>query len=165
MPNRRIAQAKDRREDDARITVRMNEIPQRRLMILCPKLNCKDVMERDPRREPEIPTGLEYLRCGRCGHCGLRARDGLRVLFNAEHEYLLGYGTSSSSLRVELSPVALDLFRAHGLTPIQLATYVAEWALIMGQVSGTVRLAGDHLALSGCYEYFRRQTLKDLRLS
>ena len=49
------------------------------------------------------------------------------------------------SLKIEPSSVALNLFRAHGLTQIQLATYIAEWALIMGQASGRVNLAGDAL--------------------
>lgn len=134
-------------------------------MILCPKLDCKDIMERDPSRESELPTGLEHLQCGRCGHRGLKAKDGLHVLFAAQHEYLFGYGSSSSFLRVELSSIALDLFGAHGLTSVQMATYVAEWALIMGQASGTVRLVDNHVALSGCYEYYRRQTLRDSRVS
>ncbi|WP_447599401.1 hypothetical protein [Nitrospira sp. Nam80] len=132
-------------------------------MILCP--NCKHVMEGDHAREPGLHAGLEALKCGRCGHRGLRAKDGFQVLSTAGHEYLLGYGSSSSFLRVELSSIALDLFGAHGLTPAQMATYVAEWALIMGQVSGTIRLVDNHLALSGCYEYYRRQMLRDARVS
>lgn len=127
-------------------------------MVLCPKLDCKQMMKRDPAREQGLHAGLEALKCGRCGHLGLRAKGGLQVLSIAQDDYLLGYG-SSSFLRVELSPIALDLFGAHGLTPVQMATYVAEWALIMGQDSGTIRLIDNHLALAGCYEYYRRQTL------
>ena len=130
----------------------------RAAMVLCPKLDCKHVMERDPASEPGLHSALEALQCGRCGHRGLRAKDGLQVLSTAQHDYLLGYGSSSSFLRVELSSIALDLFGAHGLMPVQMATYVAEWALIMGQISGTIRLVDNHLALSGCYEYYRRQT-------
>jgi hypothetical protein len=122
-------------------------------------------MQGDPAREPGLHSGLEALQCGRCGHRGLRAKDGFQVLSTAEHDYLFRYGSSSSFLRVELSSIALDLFGAHGLTPVQMATYVAEWALIMGQVSGTIRLIDNHLALSGCYEYYRRQMLRDSRVS
>src|SRR5574338_764543 len=104
----------------------------RAAMVLCPKLDCKHVMERDPASEPGLHSALEALQCGRCGHRGLRAKDGLQVLSTAQHDYLLGYGSSSSFLRVELSSIALDLFGAHGLMPVQMATYVAEWALIMG---------------------------------
>lgn len=133
-------------------------------MVLCPKLDCKQVMQRDPAREHGLHAGLEALECGRCGHRGYRAKDGLQVLSIAQDAYLLGYG-SSTFLRVELSPIALDLFGAHGLTSVQMATYVAEWALIMGQASGTIRLIDNHLALSGCYEYYRRQTLGGSRAS
>ena len=134
-------------------------------MSLCPKPECKDVMRPDPAKRIDPELGLEYLRCTHCGHRGMRARDGLRLLFTANHEYLLSYGPSPSFLRVELSANALSLFRAHGLTPAQLATYAAEWALIMGQNSGTINMGGDSLVLSGCYEYFRRQALNDLRHS
>ena len=71
----------------------------------------------------------------------------------------LAYGPSLSYLKIVLSTVALNLFRGQGLTPVQLATHVAEWALLMGQVCGTVRPAGDFV-LSSCYEYCRRQALK-----
>lgn len=139
--------------------------PAEERMSLCPKPECTEVMRADPAKEIGPEIGLEYLRCHRCGHRGMRARDGLRLLFTANHEYLLSYGPSPSFLRVELSANALSLFRAHGLTPAQLATYAAEWALLMGQTSGTVNVGGDSLVLSGCYEYFRRQALNDLRHS
>jgi hypothetical protein len=48
------------------------------------------------------------------------------------------------------------VFSLQGLTPVQLATCIAEWAPAMGQVSGVVRLADD-LVLSDCYEYCQRR--------
>ena len=95
----------------------------------------------------------------------MKAFGGLQLVSSTEHEHLLSYGPSPSFLKIEFSSVALNLFRAHGLTQIQLATYVAEWALIMGQASGRVNLAGDPLVLSGCYEYFRRQALQNSHVS
>ena len=73
-------------------------------------------------------------------------------------EYVFSYGPSLSYLKVVLSTVALNLFSTHGLEPVRLATHVAEWALLMGQVCGTVRPSGD-LVLSSCYEYCRRQAV------
>ena len=94
----------------------------------------------------------------------MKARDGVRLLFSGQHEYVFSYGPSLSYLKVVLSTVALNLFRVQGVSPVQLATHVAEWALLSGQVCGTVRLAGD-LVLSNCYEYCRRQALKTAEVS
>jgi len=88
----------------------------------------------------------------------VRAREGLQLLFSGQHEYVFSYGPSLSYLKVVLSTVALNLFSTHGLEPVRLATHVAEWALLMGQVCGTVRPSGD-LVLSSCYEYCRRQAV------
>jgi len=98
------------------------------------------------------------MRCSRCGHFGLKAQQGLQLLFTGQHEYVFSYGPSLSYLKVVLPTIALNLFRGQGLTPVQLATYVAEWALLMGQACGSVRPSGD-LVLSSCYEYCRRQAL------
>jgi hypothetical protein len=99
------------------------------------------------------------MRCCRCGHFGVKAKQGLQLLFTGQHEYVFSYGPSLSYLKVVLSTVALNLFSGQGLPPIQVASYVAEWALLMGQACGTVRPSGD-LVLSSCYEYCRRQALK-----
>ncbi len=80
----------------------------------------------------------------------------LHLLFAGQHEYVFSYGPSPSYLKVVLSTIALNLFSVQDLTPVQLATYVAEWALVMGQVCGTVRLAGN-LVLSDCYGYYQQQ--------
>ena len=127
-------------------------------MTLCPKPDCQQFMQPDHHVGYDARTGLKSMRCGRCGHFGLKAQQGLQLLFTGQHEYVFSYGPSLSYLKVVLSTLALNLFRGQGLTPIQLATYVAEWALLMGQACGTVRPSGD-LVLSSCYEYCRRQTL------
>jgi len=90
----------------------------------------------------------------------MKARNGVRLLFSGQHEYVFSYGPTLSSLKIILPTVALNLFREQGLTPAQLAAHVADWALLTGQVCGTVRLSGDFV-LSSCYEYCRRQALNN----
>ena len=126
--------------------------------MLCPTTNCGQLMASDYRAGYDARTGLECLQCGHCGHRGMRAREGLQLLFSGQHEYVFSYGPTLSYLKVVLSTVALNLFSTHGLEPVRLATHVAEWALLMGQVCGTVRPSGD-LVLSSCYEYCRRQAV------
>lgn len=89
----------------------------------------------------------------------MKAQDGVQLLFAGQHGYVFSYGPCRSYLKIALSAVALNLFRTQGLEPVQLATHVAEWALLMGQVCGTDRPSGD-LDLSSCYAYCRQQTLK-----
>lgn len=127
--------------------------------MLCPTTDCGRLMEPDYRAGYDARTGLECLHCGRCGHRGMKARDGVHLLFTGQHEYVFSYGPSLSYLKVVLSTVALNLFKTQGLEPVQLATHVAEWALLMGQVCGTVRPSGD-LVLSSCYDYCQHQALK-----
>ena len=103
-------------------------------MMLCPAAHCGHLMELDSRAGYDVRTGLDYLHCRRCGHRGMRARDGVQLLFTGQHEYVFSYGPSLSCLKVVLSTVALNQFRVQGLTSVQLATHVAEWALLMGQV-------------------------------
>ena len=130
----------------------------------CPTTNCGQLMASDYRADYDARTGLECLHCGHCGHRGMRAREGLQLLFSGQHEYVFSYGPSLSYLKVVLSTVALNLFSTQGLKPVRLATHVAEWALLMGQVCGTVRPSGD-LVLSSCYEYCRRQAVTQSALS
>ena len=89
----------------------------------------------------------------------MKARNGVQRLFTGQHEYVFSYGPSLSHLKVVLSMVAINLFRTQGMAPTQLAAHVADWALLMGQVCGTVRFSGE-LVLSSCYEYCRRQAMK-----
>ncbi len=129
-------------------------------MILCPTTHCGRLMEPDDRAGYDPGTGLECFHCGHCGHRGMKARNGVRLLFSGQHEYVFSYGPTLSSLKIILPTVALNLFREQGLTPAQLAAHVADWALLTGQVCGTVRLSGDFV-LSSCYEYCRRQALNN----
>ncbi len=124
----------------------------------CPTTNCSETMQLDYRAGYDAVSGLECLYCPRCGHRGMKARDGLQLLFTGQHEYVFSYGPSLSHLKVILSAVAINLFRVQGIHPAQLAGHVADWALLTGQVCGTVRFEGD-LVLSSCYEYCRQHAL------
>ena len=132
--------------------------------MLCPTTNSGRLMTPDYRAGYDARTGLECFHCGHCGHRGMRAREGLQLLFSGQHEYVFSYGPSLSYLKVVLSMVALNPFSTQGLKPVRLATHVAEWALLMGQVCGTVRPSGD-LVLTSCYEYCRRQAVPQSALS
>ena len=127
--------------------------------MLCPATPCGQLMEPDYRAGYDERSGLECLHCPRCGHRGMKARDRVQLLFTGQHEYVFSYGPSLSHLKVVLSTVAMNLFRTQGMPPAQLAAHVADWALLMGQVCGTVRFSGD-LVLSSCYEYCRREAMK-----
>lgn len=125
----------------------------------CPTTGCRKAMRFDNPSGYDARTGLEYACCDHCGHRGMKAREGVQLLFTAQHDYVFSYGPSLSYLKVVLPTIVLNVFTVQGLTAQQLAAHVAEWALLNGQVCGTVRLAGDFV-LSSCYEYCRRQALK-----
>lgn len=126
------------------------------MMMRCPTTDCSEAMQPDYRAGYDAVSGLECLSCPRCGHRGMKARDGVQLLFTGQHEYVFSYGPSLSHLKVILSTVAINLFRVQGIPPAQLARHVADWALLTGQVCGTVRFTGD-LVLSSCYVYCQRQ--------
>lgn len=125
-------------------------------MMRCPTTDCKEAMQPDSRAGYDAISGLECLFCPRCGHRGMKARDGVQLLFTGQHEYVFSYGPSLSHLKVILSTVAINLFRVQGIHPAQLARHVADWALLTGQACGTVRFSGD-LVLSSCYTYCQQQ--------
>ena len=87
--------------------------PYTQAMTLCPKADCGRPMKRDLNLGYDADTGLQRMRCDRCGHCGMKAQDGLRLLCAGQQEYVFSYGPSPSSLKVVLSPVALNLFSKH----------------------------------------------------
>ncbi|HNP80359.1 MAG TPA: hypothetical protein PKN47_02765 [Nitrospira sp.] len=132
--------------------------------MLCPVPLCGQPMSTDPRNGYDALTGLEGMACLRCGHRGLKAGKGLQLLFAGQHEYVFSYGPSLSCLKVVLSSAALNLFRTQGVTPVRLATHMAEWALLKGQVCGTVRPSGD-LVQSGCYQFCRHQATDNSAVS
>ncbi len=53
----------------------------------CPASGCVGQMAADVVMASLEGTGLESLRCPRCGHRGFRARDRLQILFGGRHEH------------------------------------------------------------------------------
>jgi hypothetical protein len=121
----------------------------------CPALGCGAAMESDPLRCLE-GTGLEALRCPACGHRGFHSKGGVRILFAGQHEHVCSYGPSQLTLTIVFAGAALVLFGDRGLSPSQAALYAAEWALLNGQVAGTLYMFLESPALSRCYEYLMR---------
>ena len=126
----------------------------------CPNVRCCQPMDPDIRIRNDARSGLRHWRCNRCGHAGMSAQEGLQLLFSSHNEYVLSYGPSLSYLKVLLSGVAMNIFKTHGVPPAELAKYVAEWALLMGQTCGTVRLTGNLLTLDA-FQYCKQQALKN----
>lgn len=108
-------------------------------------------------------TALEHLRCGICGHHGMRVPNGLQLVFREPDEYVFHYTPSLASLTIAISPSFLALFTWHGLTPTQVVTFMAEWVLLTDRVDGTVRFATERVAFGDCYDYFRRYMLYERR--
>jgi hypothetical protein len=133
------------------------------MVTFCPTTGCGQGMQPE-HANYDARTGLEGIYCLRCGRRGMRARDGLQMLFAGQGEYVFSYGPSLTCLKVVLSVVAVNLFKVQGVMPVQLATFVAEWALVSGQVCGIVRLTGD-LMLSNCYQYCRQEASRHSRVS
>jgi len=114
-------------------------------------------MAADPEMKLLNGTGLTSLRCTTCGHNGFRAVDGIRKLFGGQHEHVCSYGPSLLTLTILFSGTALTLFRGLGMNPSEAAIYCAQWALLSGQVAGTVNLLGDASMLVRCHDHLLRE--------
>lgn len=125
--------------------------------LLCPAAGCDGVMAVEPAMKSLDGTGLESLTCGTCGHRGFRSKDGIQTLFGGRHEHVCSFGPTLLTLTVVFSGAALRLFRDRGLNATEAAVYAAHWALLSGQVGGTVHLLSETPALARCYEHFCRQ--------
>lgn len=129
---------------------------------LCPRLGCDGRMEPDSTMGSMSGTGLQALGCPACKHLGYRSLEKIRVLFGTRHEHVCSYGPSIRSLTVLFSGTALALFRNEGLCPTQSALYAAYWALLGGQLVGTLRFFPESPAFMRCYTYFQREIVSDL---
>lgn len=123
----------------------------------CPRAECRGSLLIDPigRTHHGRAPGLDSLVCTMCGHRGMKARPGLLLLAHDRDEYRFTYGPSLSTLTIILSRTVMHLF-PRDMSPVQLATYVAEWVLLTGREEGTIELAHEAVALSDCHEYLRR---------
>jgi hypothetical protein len=99
-------------------------------------------------------TGLEAWRCVLCGHRGFTPSEGLRALFTGHHEHVYAYGPSPLTLKVVFSDAALALFRDRALRPADAAQMTVRWALLIGQIAGTVSMFLEGSIVARCYEYF-----------
>jgi hypothetical protein len=105
-------------------------------------------------------TGLDHLACGTCCHHGMRAQNGLHLVFRGSHKYVLYYPPSFASVTVKVSASLLGPFTWHGLTPSQAVICMGEWLLLTGRVSGIVDFAEERMAWEDCYDYVRRDLLR-----
>lgn len=129
---------------------------------LCPRLGCNGRMEPDPRVGSLADLGLHVLNCPVCRHRGYRPLEDIRVLFGTRHEHICSYGPSIHSLTILFSGDALTTFRNEGLGSTQSALYAANWALLDGQVVGTLRFFLETPAFMRCHAYFRCQGLRHI---
>ena len=123
------------------------------LCVLDPNVEIR--MKPQSLRGQDPLTGLESMRCPACGHQGYVARQGVRILFSDRRESVFTYGPSLSTLTVLLSWSALTQFAPFHWSSAELATHVAEWALLTGCVEGTVGFYPASTVLADCYEYLR----------
>jgi hypothetical protein len=127
-------------------------------MPLCPRSECRGRLSSYPPTlgSYDSVTGLNHLRCGICGHSGMRVPNGLHLVFSGPDEYVFHYPPALTSLTITVSPSLLGPFSWHGLTPPQAVIFMAEWLLLTGRASGIVRFAEEKVAWDDCYDYFRR---------
>lgn len=128
---------------------------------LCPRLSCVGKLELDSRMESMTAMGLQALVCPVCKHTGYRSLQGIRVLFATRHEHVCNYGASLQSLTVVFSGAALVSLRDRGLCPTQSALMAAQWALLCGQLVGTLRVFPDSPALVHCFTHVHHEMVND----
>lgn len=128
---------------------------------ICPGRTCLRPMRWDSAFRDER-SAFQPVACLHCGQYGVVATNGELVLFGFRHAFVIGYGTSCSTMTVKLSEAAVTWFGRRGLTPDQIATYAAKWVLPAGRTNGILPLCDDQAVISDCYEHFRRSVL-DLR--
>ena len=123
---------------------------------LCPAPDCGGRMQTGYATKRLEGTGLAQVQCDMCQHRGFRSLEGVHVLFGGRHEYVCGYGPSTTVLTILFSETALSPFLDAYLSPTDSALYVAHWALLRGQVAGTVNMVADSPQFYGCYGHFCR---------
>ena len=121
-------------------------------VLLCPALGCVTKMAGSPCN---ASMAQDWRRCA-APPADIMASNPA----TASASYLEGdtdvcsYGPSTLTLTIVFSGAALVLFGERGLSPTQAAVYAAQWALLSGQVAGTVHMFLESPALSRCYEHF-----------
>lgn len=123
----------------------------------CPRVSCVGKLELDSRMRSMTALGLQALVCPVCNHSGYRSLQGIRVLFATRHEHVCNYGPSLRSLTVVFSGTALVSLRERGLCPTQAALMAAQWALLCGQLVGTLRVSPESPAFMHCFTYVHHE--------
>ena len=85
----------------------------------CPVLKCDGRMETPSLAESIEGTGLARVQCRICQHRGFRPLEGLHVLFGTRHEYVCGYGPSTTILTIMFSETTLGFFLDEFLSPTE----------------------------------------------
>jgi hypothetical protein len=112
----------------------------------CPLVPCRGRM-RGTALHPSLEgTGLQAVQCLDCGHHGFISTDRIILLFGGGHEQVCMYGPSTLTLTIRFSGSALRRLRARGLTPARSAACATRWALLRGQVTGTVWVSDQPLS-------------------
>lgn len=94
----------------------------------------------------------------KCLHCRHDSAVGVQLMFRGGQEYVFTSANSLITLRIILSSPAVGLFKSHDLGSDALAIQVAEWAILMGQSNGVVRLFLEDPAFSNFFLYFYQRT-------
>ncbi len=108
-------------------------------ILRCPIHKC-DGSLKDDASGYDSRTGLESLRCARCGHRGFRSREGVILLFRGGYEFKFSYGPSLQTVTVVLSSASVNLWSTHGVNEDHLAKIAAEWSLLCGNRTKRVHL-------------------------
>ena len=124
----------------------------------CPIYQCGKPMTMISKTGHARKAGLIHWQCLHCRHEGMTAPLGLQLLFRGGQEYVFTCDNSLVTLRILLSGPAVGLFKSHDLGSDALATQVAEWAILMGQSTGVVRLFLEDPAFSKFFLYFYQRT-------
>ena len=124
----------------------------------CPIYTCGKPMTMTSQAGHDCEGGLIHWQCLHCGHEGMTAPLGVQLMFCGGQEYVFTYNTSLVTLRIFLSGPAVGLFKSHDLGSDALAIQVAEWAILMGQSTGAVRLFLEDPAFSNFFLYFYQRT-------
>lgn len=129
----------------------------------CPRGGCRGRLTPYPTAQSsyDCVTGLDYLRCAKCGHQGMRVPNGLHLVLRGPDEYVLHYPPMLTSLTIAVSPAILARFSWHKLTQTQIITFMAEWLLLTGRANGIVRFTEETVALDDCYDYFCRHIVRE----
>lgn len=100
------------------------------------------------------------VRCPRCGHSGLTAREGLHLVFRAGQEYCFTFGSTPAYLSVWVTTEAMVAYSSLGLTQDMLARHAAEWLLLWGRKSGLFILSPDQPGFLGFHHYLQHYILQ-----